>query len=59
MQPSRCSRAIRDQFLRDVSAELSRHPVIGVGIVARVVRDVQREYLAPRMGHNVGSKYGH
>ena len=38
----------RDSFLREVAAELARYPEIGPGIVGRVVRDIQRQYLAPR-----------
>ena len=49
----------RDQFLRDVDAELAKYELIGPGIIGRVVVKVQRKYLAPRTGHNVGSKYGH
>jgi hypothetical protein len=29
------------------------------GIVGRVTAKLQRQHLAPRMSHNVGSKYGH
>ena len=49
----------RDQFLRDVVAELEKHLEIGPGIVGRVTAKIQRQHLAPRTGHNVGSKYGH
>ena len=49
----------RDAFLRDVVAELAKYPEIGPGVVGRVVREIQRQHLAPRTGHNVGSKYGH
>ena len=31
--------------------------VLGVGIIGRVVRDVQRRHLAPKMTHNSGSKF--
>jgi hypothetical protein len=37
----------RDPFLRDVAAELAKHPALGPGIVGRVVRDVQRSYFDP------------
>jgi len=30
-----------------------------VHAIGRVVREIQRQHLAPRTGHNVGSKYGH
>jgi hypothetical protein len=32
-----------------------KYPEIGLGIIGRVVRDVQRRHLAPRI---VGSKWG-
>jgi hypothetical protein len=38
----------RDQFLRDVAAELERYEVIGPGIVGRVVAKVQRMHLTSR-----------
>lgn len=44
-------------FLRDVAAELSRYPEIGVGIVGRVVAKLQRQHLnGPRYRSGV-SKY--
>ena len=49
----------RDAFLRDVAAELAKHPEIGPGVVDRVVREIQRRHLPARTGHNLGSKYGH
>jgi hypothetical protein len=49
----------RDQFLRDVANELARYPEVGPGVIGRVVAKTQRAHLAPRTGHNVGSKYGH
>jgi hypothetical protein len=49
----------RDQFLRDVAAELSKHLEIGPGVVGRVTAKIQRQHLAPRMSHNVGRKWGH
>jgi hypothetical protein len=49
----------RSEFLRDVASELARYPEIGVGVVGRVTAKLQREHLAPRSWHNVGSKYGH
>jgi hypothetical protein len=42
----------RDQFLRDVASELSRHPELGPGIVGRVTAKIQRQHLAPRVWHN-------
>jgi hypothetical protein len=49
----------RGAFLADVASELSKYEVVGVGIIGRVVAKVQREHLAPRTGHNVGSRYSH
>jgi hypothetical protein len=49
----------RSAFLRDVVAELQKCPELGPGIIGRVVAKVQRQHLAPRVGRNVGSKYGH
>jgi hypothetical protein len=34
-------------------------PNLVPGIVGRVCSKLQRAHLAPRTGHNVGSKYGH
>ncbi|TYL85713.1 hypothetical protein [Bradyrhizobium cytisi] len=49
----------RSQFLRDVAAELARHPEIGAGLIGRVVREVQREHLNPsRLHHHGVSKFG-
>jgi hypothetical protein len=45
----------RDQFLRDVAAELARYPELGPGIVGRVVREVQRRYFDPPQFH--GGKF--
>jgi hypothetical protein len=36
----------RDQFLRDVAAELAKYEVVGVGLVARVAHEAQRQYFA-------------
>jgi hypothetical protein len=49
----------REAFLVDVAGELANYPEIGPGVVHRVVRQIQRQHLAPRMGHNIGAKYGH
>ena len=46
----------RSNFLRDVVAELQKYPELGPGIIGGVTAKLQ--HLAPRMGHNVGSKYG-
>ena len=36
----------RDKFLRDVAAELAKHPEeLGLDVVHRLVRDVQRKYF--------------
>jgi len=37
----------RDQFLRDVAAELAKYELLGPGIVGRVVAKVQRAHLSP------------
>jgi hypothetical protein len=37
----------RDQFLRLLAAELERHPEIGPGLIHRIARDLQRQYLNP------------
>jgi hypothetical protein len=49
----------RDQFLRDCAVERAKYEVLGSGIIGRVVAKIQRQHLAPRTSHNVGSKYGH
>jgi hypothetical protein len=49
----------RSDFLNDVASELSKYPEIGPGVIHRVTAKIQRQHLAPRMSHNVGSKYGH
>ncbi len=47
----------RDQFLRDVAAELSRHLEIGPGIIARVTAAAQKRYLNPPSLQGIGGKY--
>jgi hypothetical protein len=37
----------RDQFLRDVAAELAKYPELGPGVVGRVVAKIQRQPLNP------------
>jgi hypothetical protein len=38
----------RDAFLRDIAAELAKHPdELGPGIVHRLVRETQRRYFDP------------
>jgi hypothetical protein len=51
--------AMRDPFLRSVAIELERYPEIGVGLVFRVGRQLQREFLRPPAAHGpaVMSKY--
>jgi hypothetical protein len=39
----------RDRFPREVAAELAKHPELGPGLVARIVRELQhRHMVAPR-----------
>ena len=38
----------RDAFLKDVAAELGQHEVVGPGLLHRVIREVQRRYIAAR-----------
>ena len=47
----------RDQFLRDCAAGLAKYEVLGPGIVARVVRDIQRQHLNPPSMRGIGGKY--
>jgi hypothetical protein len=47
-------RGERDQFLRDVAAELAKYEVVGPGIVARVCAGAQRRYFAAPSMHNGG-----
>jgi hypothetical protein len=47
----------RDQFLRDVASELAKYELLGPGIVARVVRDIQRQHLNPPSMRGIGGKY--
>ncbi len=47
---------LRDAFLIDVAAQLSKHPQLGPGLVGRVVAQIQHQYLLPRGGHH--GKYG-
>jgi hypothetical protein len=51
--------ALRDPFLRAVAAELGKHrpEEIGVGLVSRTARALQREFLRPRSGTGSVSKY--
>jgi len=35
----------RDQFLRDIAAELASLPVLGDGVVFRVIRAVQKKHF--------------
>jgi hypothetical protein len=38
----------RDQFLKDIAAELARAPILGDGVVFRTIREVvRRHYDAP------------
>jgi hypothetical protein len=37
----------RDAFLRDIAAELAKHAERGLGLVHRLVRDLQRRYFDP------------
>jgi hypothetical protein len=48
----------RDQFLRDVAVELSKYELLGPGVIDRAVAKVQKQHLAPRTGHHVGSNWG-
>lgn len=49
----------RDQFLREVASELSRHLEIGPGIVSRTCSRLQRQHInAPQRRHGA-SKYDH
>jgi hypothetical protein len=41
----------RDQFLRDVAAELGRYELLGPGIVGRVVARTQRKYFVAPVLH--------
>ena len=47
----------RDQFLRDVAAELKKHLEIGPGVVGRTVARLQRQHLAPRSYRNGVNKW--
>jgi hypothetical protein len=46
--------ALRDPFLRACAAALSKYPELGPGLVSRVVRSLQREFLRPPSGHEAG-----
>jgi hypothetical protein len=51
---------LRDPFLRAVAAELTKHPAeaLGAGLVARVARPLQREFLrAPPTSGRIEGKY--
>jgi hypothetical protein len=50
--------AMRDPFLRAVAAELERYPAeaIGVGLVSRTARRLQREFMTPGLGSMVRSR---
>jgi hypothetical protein len=43
---------LRDPFLRAVADELARYPsdAIGVGLINRVGRGLQRQFLTPSLG---------
>jgi hypothetical protein len=47
----------RDQFLRDVAAELARYPELGPGIIGRVTAKIQRQHLNAPSIRSVGSKW--
>ncbi|MGX1352476.1 uncharacterized protein (DUF2249 family) [Bradyrhizobium elkanii] len=47
----------RSAFLAEVIGELGKYELLGPGIVGRVVRDVQRRHLAPKMSHNGVGKW--
>ena len=49
----------RNQFLRDVAAELEKHELLGQGLVTRICSKLQHQHLAPRTANHVGGKYGH
>ena len=36
----------RNEFLLEVAAQLAAHPELGIGLVSRVARDVQRRFFA-------------
>jgi hypothetical protein len=42
---------LRDPFLRSVAAELERHPDIGPGLIFRVGKTLQRDFLRPPAAH--------
>ena len=44
--------ALRDPFLRSVAIELARYPTdaIGPGLINRVGRGLQRQFLMPSLG---------
>jgi hypothetical protein len=42
---------LRDPFLRSMAAELQRYPETGVGLVFRVGKRVQRDFLRPPAAH--------
>jgi hypothetical protein len=37
----------RDQFLKDIAAELAALPMLGAGAVHRVIREVQHRHFDP------------
>jgi hypothetical protein len=47
----------RIEFLRAVAAELATHSELGDGLVARVVRELQRRYFDPPKFPNGHGKY--
>jgi hypothetical protein len=49
---------LRDPFLRSVASELERHPEIGVGLIFRVGKQLQRDFLRPPSTRDIISKYG-
>jgi hypothetical protein len=49
---------LRDPFLRSAATELERYPETGVGLVFRVGKTLQREFLrVPAMHSGLASKY--
>jgi hypothetical protein len=42
----------RDAFLQAVAIELARYPseAIGVGLISRIARQLQRQFLTPSLG---------
>ena len=42
---------LRDPFFRSLATELERYPETGVGLVFRVGKQLQRDFLRPPSGH--------